>query len=221
MATHLDLEEQEQLDEIKHFWKQYGNAITWLIIVVMGAYAAWNGYQYWQRQQSTKAAALFDEVERSAVTADTAKLERAFNDMKERFPSTHYAAQSALLAAQVLQNAEKWDAASNALKWASDNASDGASAQLARLRLANLQIQQKAFDAAIQTLSKPFTSAFAGLAADIQGDAYMAQNKTPEAVKAYTDAFVKLDETNEYRRLVLAKLNVLGVDPTPAKGAAK
>jgi predicted negative regulator of RcsB-dependent stress response len=92
---------------------------------------------------------------------------------------------------------------------------------LARLRLANLQIQQKAFDAAIQTLSKPFTSAFAGLAADIQGDAYMAQNKTPEAVKAYTDAFAKLDETNEYRRLVLAKLNVLGVDPTPAKGAAK
>jgi hypothetical protein len=40
-------------------------------------------------------------------------------------------------------------------------------------------------------------------------------------VKAYTDAFAKLDETNEYRRLVLAKLNVLGVDPTPAKGAAK
>ena len=221
MATHLDLEEQEQLDEIKHFWKQYGNAITWLIIVVMGAYAGWNGYQYWQRQQSIKAAALFDEVERSLSTADTAKLERAFNDMKERFPSTHYASQSALLTAQALQSAEKWDAAGLALKWASDNASDPASAQLARLRLANLQIQQKNFDAAIQTLSKPFTPAYAGLAADSQGDAYLAQNKTPEAIKSYTEAFAKLDESNDYRRLVLAKLNVLGVDPTVATGAAK
>jgi predicted negative regulator of RcsB-dependent stress response len=126
-----------------------------------------------------------------------------------------------LLAGQVLQNAEKWDAAGIPLKWASDNASDAASAQLARLRLANLQIQQKAFDAAIQTLSKPFTSAFAGLAADIQGDAYLAQNKTSEAVKAYTDAYAKLDASNDYRRLVLAKLNVLGVDPSIMKDATK
>jgi predicted negative regulator of RcsB-dependent stress response len=221
MATHLDLEEQEQLDDIKHFWKQYGNAMTWLIIAVLGFYAAWNAYQYWQRQQSIKASALFEEVERAVVSADTAKIERAFNDMKDRFPSTHYAAQSALLAGQVLQNAEKWDAAGIPLKWASDNASDAASAQLARLRLANLQIQQKAFDAAIQTLSKPFTSAFAGLAADIQGDAYLAQNKTSEAVKAYTDAYAKLDASNDYRRLVLAKLNVLGVDPSIMKDATK
>jgi len=49
----------------------------------------------------------------------------------------------------------------------------------------------------------------------------MAQKKTAEAVKAYTDAYAKLEASNEYRRLVLAKLNVLGVDPTPEKGAAK
>ena len=67
MSSHLDLEEQEQLDELKHFWKQYGNAITWLLIALMAAYVGWNGYQYWERQQATKAAALFDEVERRAA----------------------------------------------------------------------------------------------------------------------------------------------------------
>ena len=36
MAAHLDLEEQEQLDELKHFWKTYGNLITWALIVVLG-----------------------------------------------------------------------------------------------------------------------------------------------------------------------------------------
>ena len=218
MSSHLDLEEQEQLDELKHFWKQYGNAITWLLILVMGSYAGWNGYQYWERQQSAKAAALFDEVERTAAAGDAAKMERAWNDMKDRFPGTTYAAQSALLAARVFQQADKSDAAQVALKWASDNASDEASAQLARLRLANLQVQQKSFDEALKTLSKPFQASFAGLAADVQGDILMAQNKSPEAIKAYADAWRQLSDNAEYRRLVAAKLNALGVDPTSAKG---
>jgi predicted negative regulator of RcsB-dependent stress response len=217
MSSHLDLEEQEQLDELKHFWKQYGNAITWLLIVVMGAYASWNGYQYWERQQSAKASALFDEVERTATTGDAAKMERAWNDMKERFPGTTFAAQSALLAARVFQQADKVDAAQGALKWASDNASDEASAQLARLRLANLQVQQKSLDEALKTLSKPFQASFAGLAADVQGDILVAQNKTPEAIKAYTDAWRQLADNADYRRLVAAKLNALGIDPNTSK----
>ena len=221
MSTPLDLEEQEQLDELKHFWKQYGNAITWFLIVVMGAYAGWNGYQYWQKQQSAKAAALFDEVERAAASGDAAKIERSWNDMKDRFPGTTYAAQSALLAGKTFQQAEKLDAALAALKWASENASDEASAQLGRLRLANLQIQQKAYDDASKTLSKPFTPAFAGLGYDIQGDLFMAQNKPQDAVKAYTESYAKLEKNNEYRRLVLAKLNTLGADPENAKGNSK
>jgi predicted negative regulator of RcsB-dependent stress response len=221
MSKHLDLEEQEQLDQLKYFWKQYGNAITWLLILVMGSYAGWNGYQYWQKQQSTKAGALFDEVERAASTGDTSKLERAWNDMKDRFPGTTYAAQSALLAGKTFQQAEKFDAAVAALKWASESASDEASVQLARLRLANLQIQQKAYDDASKTLAKPFTPAFTGLALDIQGDLYMAQNKSQDAVKAYTDAWSKLEVNNEYRRLVQAKLNALGADPEATKGASK
>lgn len=221
MASNLDLEQQEQLDELKHFWKQYGNAITWFLIVVMGTYAGWNGYQYWQKQQSTKAAALFDEVERAAASGDTAKLERSWNDMKDRFPGTTYAVQSALLAGKTFQLSDKPDAAMAALKWAAESASDDANTQLARLRLANLQIQQKAFDDAAKTLTKPFTPAFAGLALDIQGDLFMAQNKSQEAVKAYTESWSKLEVNNEYRRLVLAKLNALGADPENAKGASK
>jgi predicted negative regulator of RcsB-dependent stress response len=52
MATqHLDLEEQEQLDQLKHFWNTYGNLISALLIAVFGSFAAYNGYQYWQRRR--------------------------------------------------------------------------------------------------------------------------------------------------------------------------
>ena len=45
MATSLDLQEQEQVDALKAFWKQYGNLITWVLTLALAAFAAWNGWQ--------------------------------------------------------------------------------------------------------------------------------------------------------------------------------
>ena len=84
MANHLDLEEQEQLDQLKHFWKQYGNLITGILILVLGTFAAWNGYQFWQQKQSTQAAAMFDEVEKVVRSGDVAQAERAFEHEKSQ-----------------------------------------------------------------------------------------------------------------------------------------
>ena len=52
MAQHLDLEEQEQLAQFKHFWNKYGNLITWSLIVVLGSFAGWNGWNHWQNRQT-------------------------------------------------------------------------------------------------------------------------------------------------------------------------
>ena len=95
--ANFDLEEQEQLDQLKHFWAQYGNLITWTLIVVLGGFAAWNGWNWWQRSQSIKAAALYDEIERGAQARDAAKTERALADIKDQFGRTSFAAQGALL----------------------------------------------------------------------------------------------------------------------------
>ena len=70
MANQLDLEEQEQLDEIKHFWNEYGNLISWVLIAVFGSIAGWNGWQYWQRTQGAQAALMYDEVDRAAQAAE-------------------------------------------------------------------------------------------------------------------------------------------------------
>src|SRR6218665_162239 len=59
MAHHLALEEQEQLDRLKHFWRAWGTPITSVLIVVAGAIAAWNGYQYWQNRQGAPAATVW------------------------------------------------------------------------------------------------------------------------------------------------------------------
>ena len=213
MANHLDLEEQEQLDEIKHFWRQYGNAITWVLIVVLGAYAAWNGYQYWQGNQAAQAAAMFDEVEKVAREGDTDKLQRAFDEMKSRFASTAYAPQAGLLVAKSMYDFGKLDGAKAALGWVSEKSADAGYASIARLRLAGLLMDSKAYDEALKTLDTGVSEEFAGLQADRRGDILLAQGKKAEAKEQYLKAFKAFDPRTDYRRLVAVKLNSLGVDP--------
>ena len=219
MAKALDLEEQEQLDQIKHFWKTWGNLISWLLIAVLGSFAAWNAYQYWQRSQSVKAAALYDEVERATASGDIGRVERSLADMKDKFGSTQFALQSGLLAAKTLQAQGKTDAAREALIWVTANASDKAYRDIARLRLAALQLDAKAYDDALKQLGMEFTPAMVGLAADLRGDVLQAKSQNAEAISAYQQAWLKLADTPDYRRLVQAKLNALGVDPETTAAA--
>ena len=153
MATHLDLEEQEQLDQIKHYWKQYGNAVTWVLIVALGAYAAWSGFQYWQRSQAAHAAVLYDEMERAAQAQDVQKAERILEDLRGKYARTTYAQQGGLLAARVMLDKNNVDGARAALNWVAEQTGDDGLKSLARLRLAALQIDAKTYDEALKTLS--------------------------------------------------------------------
>ncbi|APW38909.1 hypothetical protein RD110_18240 [Rhodoferax koreense] len=216
MATHLDLEEQEQLDQIKHFWKQYGNLISWLLIAVLGAFAAWNFYNYWNSRQAAQASAMFDEVDRAAQSGDAARLERAFTDMKDKFGGTSYAQQAGLLAGKGLFEKGNVDGAKAALTWVADKASDEGYQAMARLRLASVDVEAKAYDDALKQLSATFPAEYAPLVADRRGDVFALQGKKAEAIAEYQKAYSAFEERSDYRRLVEIKLNALGVDPRGA-----
>lgn len=216
MANHLDLEEQEQLDQIKHFWKQYGNVITWCLVAVLGAFAAWNGYQYWQRNQASQAAALYDEIDKVARSGDGQKLERAFSEMKDRFGSTAYAQQSALVVAKNLYEAGQVDGAKSALVWASEKSGDTGIASVAKLRLSAVLMDAKSYDEALKALDNGISEEFSALVADRRGDVLSAQGKKIEAKIEYMKAYKALEDRADYKRLVEIKLNALGVNPAEA-----
>jgi hypothetical protein len=222
MASQLDLEEQEQLDQLKHFWKRYGNAITWLLIVVLGAFAAYNGWQYWQRKQAAEAAVMYEQIESAAKAGDLTRLERALADMQERYAGATYAHQAALLAARVFYDKDKADRAKAALAWVADKAGDEGLQAVARLRLAGIALEAKAYDEALAQLSAKLPAEFAALADDRRGDVYLAQGKKAEAQAEYRKSYSAMDERAEYRRLVEVKLNALGVDVSvPAAAEVK
>lgn len=225
MATHLDLEEQEQLDQLKAFWKQYGNLITWGLTLVLAGFAAWNGWNWWQREQAVKAAAMFDELEKAATAGEASRAAGVFKDLKERYPGTAYAQQGGLLAAKVQFDKGQADEAAATLAWVAGNAKEGEYQTVARLRLAGLLADQKKFDEALKQLDGATAKEFEALVTDRRGDILLAQGKTEEAKAAFRKAWDTMDPKVEYRRLIDAKLTSLGAAP-PAEvpktaGAAK
>jgi predicted negative regulator of RcsB-dependent stress response len=221
MASHLDLEEQEQLDQLKAFWKQYGNLVSWVLIAVLGAYAAWNGWNLYQRDQGAKAGALYDEIEKAAQEVDADRATRIFADMQSRYPRATFTDQAGLVAARVESEKGQYDAAKASLAWVADHSGDDGLQSIARLRLAGLLLDAAKYDDALKQLDAIKAPEFTALAADRRGDVLLAQGKSTEAQAAYLKAWTAMDPKVDYRRLIEAKLNVLGVQPsaTAASGA--
>jgi predicted negative regulator of RcsB-dependent stress response len=220
MATPLDLQEQEQVDALKAFWQRYGNLITWVLVAVLGAFAAWNGWQLYQRKQAEQAGAMFDELDRAAAAADVDKVARVFADLKERHPRTVHAQQAGLVAAKVQLDKGKEDDARATLAWVADTGRHEDLAALARLRLAGVLLDAKKYDEALAQLDAAKLCSFAALGADRRGDVLAAQGRAADAVAAYQAAWKGIPESMDYRRLVEAKLTALGAAPA-ASGAGK
>jgi len=224
MATHLDLEEQEQLDQLKAFWKQYGNLITWVVIAALGLYAGWNAWNWWQRDQAVHAGSMFDQLDKAAQAGDADQAGRVFADMKDRFARTVFTQQAGLLAAKVQFDKGQLDSALSSLSWVGANATEPEYQTIAKLRAAGILLDQKKYDEALKQLDGANAEDFVALVADRRGDVLLAQGKKDDARAAYNKAWQAMDPKVEYRRLIDAKLVALGAAPSasaPAAGVAK
>ena len=220
MATQLDLQEQEQLDALKAFWNKQGNLITWTLILVLGGFAAWNGWNYWQRDLAVKAGAMFEDLDRAAAAGDAEKTARVFADMQQRFPKVPITQQGGLTAAKLQVDKGQADAAKASLTWVAENGAEEEMRTIARLRLAAVLADAKQFDEALKVLDAAKSPEFVALVADRRGDVLMAQGKRDEARSAWQAAYAAMDAKVDYRRLIEAKLTSIGAAPGVAPAAA-
>jgi predicted negative regulator of RcsB-dependent stress response len=118
---------------------------------------------------------------------------------------------SALAAAKALYEANDAAAAKAQLQWTIDHARDDEYKALAKLRLAGLLMDEKAYDQGLALVSGDVPPAFAALYADRRGDLLAAQSKTEDARAAYKLALEKLGPTDaSARQIVQFKLDALG-----------
>lgn len=206
----LDLHEQEQFEALKAWWHENSNQIIGALLIVVVAFGGWRGWQYYQHQQANEAATLYQQFMNQIESNDIKRVNDAAAAVMDKFASTAYAPRAALLAAQLNEHLKDVGRAKTQLQWVIDHAKEAGLKDVARLRMAAIQLDEKNYDGALNLLDAAHPSSFDGLYADLRGDVLNAQGKTDEARSAYKIAQEKTDSKSTYRNLIQMKLDALG-----------
>lgn len=204
-----DLEEQEQLAQLRAWWQKYGNVITTVITVVLLGFAAWNGWRWYEREQAKTAAGVYGQLEQAVQARDAAKVHTLANSIIEHYGRTTYAVMAALQAAKLNAEAGELTKATEQLQWVIDKSGHEELRAIARVRLASVLLDEKKYDAALQTLAFDAPAAYLPTVLDRRGDVLLAQNKIDEARAAYRDALARAEPQHPLRPIIQLKLDAL------------
>ena len=211
-----DLEEQEQLDDLRAWWQRWGNVVTIVTVAACIAAAGVQGWRWYSAKQSEEASALFTGLSQAVRAQDLPKAKDATAQLEDKFARTGYAARAALMLAKMMFDSGDAAGARAQLTWVIDKSDEADLKEIARYRLAEVLINDKAYDEALKVLDAKHGAPYAGLYADLRGDALAMAGRAAEARAAYVDALAKLDAKSTYKQYVQVKLDALGGADAPA-----
>lgn len=205
MSDHLT--EEEQIENLKRLWKEYGSTVIVSVVVATGGYFGWN---YWQDQQQLKAEKASDIYEQLVMSANEQEGEQSrttINHLTEQLKDidkhSAYAIQAAFYAAQAAVIAGDLDTAKAQLNWAIDNSRSPALKEVARLRLARLLASEGNYDKALTLVANQPANGFAAEQAEVRGDILRQNGDRAAALTAYQSAIEKMNPEQQQRRVVL------------------
>ena len=207
----LDLEEQEQVEELKAWWKQHGGMITAVVVAVAVGFIGWQGWRWYQTNQAAHASALYETVTKAVQANDAKALRDAAGTLVESYPRTLYASMGALVAARYYFDRSDLKSSKAQLAWVIEHAPSQDFKDLARLRLASVLLDEKAYDEALKTLDAKTGAAYEAQYAALRGDVLVAKNQAADAKAAYKLALEKADGADSaFTESVRMRLDALG-----------
>ena len=205
-----DHQEQEQLDELKAWWREHGNLVLLSFAVVALVIAGFQGWRYYHSSQSLAAATLYGQLELADRAGDHKKVRDIASQITSSYASTPYGTFAALSAARASFDSGDLAGAKSQLLSVISGAREDEIRDVARLRLAGVLLDEKNYAEALQQLEAKPAESMAGLFADMKGDILAAEGKKAEARNAYQLALDRSEAGSGYRPIVQLKLDALG-----------
>jgi len=219
----LDLEEQEQLENIKAWWAKYGLLLSAVLIGLILGVIGIQVYQHYRTQISERAATQYDQAVNAVQSNDLPKLQASTTALQNDYPRSVYAAWASLQLAKVqLEKSEPQAkvAAQSSLQWIVDHSKDANIVAIARIRLAGILLDQNKIDDGLKVLETSLPDAYQALASDRRGDLYVAKGDLSRAREAYELALAKLDSKSTLKTTLELKRDSIPVNDFPAAAAS-
>lgn len=198
MSAHHD--EQQELENAKYLWNNGGKWLVTALLALALAYWGKDIYDNYQTNQHLKAA-----NQAAKMKGDSNQLVQLQKD----FPKSAASAQASLEMATKLFEEGKKEEAIAAYQWVLNQNSAPVFQAAAVQNLANLYLQEKRYDEALNTLSTPVENSFQSVIDEVKGDVLVAQGKTQEAKQTYQAILDKLPENAASRELIQLKISQL------------
>ncbi|KLV05982.1 membrane protein [Photobacterium aquae] len=182
-----NITEEQQVEQIKAWWKENGKAVVLGAVIGLGGLTGWRYYQAEVQSAKEQASDAYTQV----VSALESGSDNAVADMKA-YISSHQSSQYSVLAALQLAKVQvekgELDAAAEQLSWAIANTQDAAILPIAQTRLARIFAAQQDYDKALAELDKVTAESWKGKVAELKGDILLQKGDAIAAREAYVQA---------------------------------
>lgn len=205
-----DLEEQESLDQLKAWWEKWGNLTLTVITAGCLAFAAYNGWNWYERYQGNKATVAYVALQNAYVQNDDKNMKSLADGLMKEYPRHVFASLAGLMKANVEHKAGHLDAARDALNWVINEGKRPEYDAIARVRLAGVEIDAKQPQKALDILKgADAVNAESAMVLDRMGDAYFALGDIENARQSWNKAAEKDSSDGSLLALLSLKLQAL------------
>ena len=199
--------DDERLEQIKEWWKEYRWTIIGGTALGIGAIGGWTGWTEYTRIQQESASALYQDVSVAVVQSDYGAAINAAEQLLDDYGSTGYAGKALLLLARASYEHGETAETRRYLQQAMNEATEEATVHVARIRLAKLMIAEREYQEAISLLDVADQQGFDSYYLELKGDAYRALGQDKQAHEAYLESMDALAPGSPYERYLALKLN--------------
>lgn len=203
------LTEQEQIQQLKNWVKQYGLTIVVGIVIALLASSGWHYYQNYRNKTLQHASSIYDEMLTLRAQNNTEGSSTQANKLISHYAKSPYAQMAAFMLSRDAVLKKDYVEAIKQLNWVVDHSNNHSIQTIARIRIARILISDQKPDVAINTLTKLDDKNFLGMVDEVRGDAYLALNDPAAARKAYALALKELPNAEVNRPILEMKYDNL------------
>jgi predicted negative regulator of RcsB-dependent stress response len=203
------LTEQEQVEAIKNWIKQYSLVIIASVVLTTVAISGW---RYWQNRQSnllTHASSVYDDMLTVRARNNPASILAQADKLFTHYPKTTYGQMAALMLARSALLKKNYPEAEKYFNGVLKHSNVDAISQITRIRLARLYLAEQKPQASLTLLETVDDKSFNGLTDEVKGDAYLAMKNNDMAKKMYQQALSELPNAEVIRPLLQMKYDNL------------
>lgn len=205
----------DQLANLKSWWKQYGNALIAGVVIGLLLLAGGNYWKQHKFKRAEAASLLYESLLADFRQGKPDAVSAAATKLMQDYDATPYAGKSALLLARQRFDAKDIAGMRTHLEWAMNNATEVPVQHSARLRLAHLLLDQGDSAAALALVKINDVNGFISEYEEIKGDALLAQGDRDGARRAYQTAIDTLPRASSFLQALIMKRDNLGAEPAP------